>query len=38
MFQQPDSQIIEDVVGADVAFGPTAASLLVRPASASRRA
>jgi energy-coupling factor transport system ATP-binding protein len=27
VFQQPDSQIIEDVVGADVAFGPTAAGL-----------
>lgn len=27
VFQQPDSQIIEDVVGADVAFGPTAADL-----------
>jgi energy-coupling factor transport system ATP-binding protein len=27
VFQQPDSQIIEDVVGADVAFGPTAAAL-----------
>ena len=39
VFQQPDSQIIEDVVGADVAFGPTAAaSLLVRLASESRRA
>lgn len=25
VFQEPDSQIIEDVVGADVAFGPTAA-------------
>ena len=23
VFQRPDSQIIEDVVGADVAFGPT---------------
>ncbi|MEJ7816013.1 MAG: ATP-binding cassette domain-containing protein [Rubrobacter sp.] len=29
VFQQPDSQIIEDVVGADVAFGPTAAGLSV---------
>jgi energy-coupling factor transport system ATP-binding protein len=27
VFQHPDSQIIEDVVGADVAFGPTAAGL-----------
>ena len=27
VFQRPDSQIIEDVVGADVAFGPTAAGL-----------
>lgn len=27
VFQQPDAQIIEDVVGADVAFGPTAAGL-----------
>jgi energy-coupling factor transport system ATP-binding protein len=27
VFQQPDSQIIEDVVGADVAFGPTTAGL-----------
>ncbi len=27
VFQQPDSQIIESVVGADVAFGPTAAGL-----------
>ncbi|HEY6711074.1 MAG TPA: ATP-binding cassette domain-containing protein [Rubrobacter sp.] len=27
VFQQPESQIIEDVVGADVAFGPTAAGL-----------
>jgi energy-coupling factor transport system ATP-binding protein len=25
VFQQPDTQIVEDVVGADVAFGPTAA-------------
>jgi energy-coupling factor transport system ATP-binding protein len=34
VFQQPDSQIIEDVVGADVAFGPTAAGL---PAEETRR-
>ena len=27
VFQRPESQIIEDVVGADVAFGPTAAGL-----------
>jgi energy-coupling factor transport system ATP-binding protein len=27
VFQQPDSQLIEDIVGADVAFGPTAAGL-----------
>ncbi len=27
VFQQPDSQLIEDVVGADVAFGPTAAGI-----------
>jgi energy-coupling factor transport system ATP-binding protein len=27
VFQQPESQIIEDVVGADIAFGPTAAGL-----------
>ena len=27
VFQRPDSQIIENVVGADVAFGPTAAGL-----------
>lgn len=27
VFQQPDSQLVEDVVGADVAFGPTAAGL-----------
>ena len=27
VFQQPDTQIVEDVVGADVAFGPTAAGL-----------
>ncbi len=27
VFQQPDAQIIEDVVGADVAFGPTAAGM-----------
>ena len=38
VFQQPDSQIIEDVVGADVAFGPTAAGLSAgETASASRR-
>jgi len=34
VFQQPDSQIIEDVVGADVAFGPTVAGL---PAEETRR-
>ena len=34
VFQLPDSQIIEDVVGADVAFGPTAAGL---PASETRQ-
>ncbi len=34
VFQQPDSQIIEDIVGADVAFGPTAAGL---PAEETRR-
>jgi energy-coupling factor transport system ATP-binding protein len=33
VFQRPESQIIEDVVGADVAFGPTAAGL---PASETR--
>jgi energy-coupling factor transporter ATP-binding protein EcfA2 len=27
VFQRPEAQIIEDVVGADVAFGPTAAGL-----------
>ena len=27
VFQRPDAQIIEDVVGADVAFGPTVAGL-----------
>ena len=27
VFQQPDSQLVQDVVGADVAFGPTAAGL-----------
>ncbi len=27
VFQRPDSQLVEDVVGADVAFGPTAAGL-----------
>ena len=30
VFQRPDAQIIEDVVGADVAFGPTAAGLPAR--------
>lgn len=34
VFQQPDAQIVEDVVGADVAFGPTAAGL---PAQETRR-
>jgi energy-coupling factor transport system ATP-binding protein len=34
VFQQPDSQIIEDVTGADVAFGPTAAGI---PAEETRR-
>jgi energy-coupling factor transport system ATP-binding protein len=34
VFQQPDSQIVEDVVGADVAFGPTAAGI---PAEETRR-
>ena len=34
VFQQPDSQLIEDVVGADVAFGPTVAGL---PAEETRR-
>lgn len=34
VFQRPDSQLIEDVVGADVAFGPTAAGL---PAEETRR-
>ncbi len=33
VFQRPDSQIIEDVVGADVAFGPTATGL---PAAETR--
>ena len=33
VFQRPDSQIIESVVGADVAFGPTAAGL---PAAETR--
>ena len=33
VFQRPESQIIEDVVGADVAFGPTAAGL---PAAQTR--
>jgi energy-coupling factor transporter ATP-binding protein EcfA2 len=27
VFQRPDSQLIEDIVGADVAFGPTAAGM-----------
>jgi energy-coupling factor transporter ATP-binding protein EcfA2 len=27
VFQRPESQLIEDVVGADVAFGPTAAGI-----------
>jgi energy-coupling factor transport system ATP-binding protein len=34
VFQRPDAQIVEDVVGADVAFGPTAAGL---PADETRR-
>ena len=34
VFQQPDTQIVEDVVGADVAFGPTSAGL---PAEETRR-
>jgi len=34
VFQHPDSQLIEDVVGADVAFGPTAAGL---PAGETRQ-
>ena len=34
VFQQPEAQIVEDVVGADVAFGPTAAGL---PAEETRR-
>jgi energy-coupling factor transport system ATP-binding protein len=34
VFEQPDSQLIEDVVGADVAFGPTAAGL---PAEETRQ-
>ena len=34
VFQQPDSQLIEDIVGADVAFGPTAAGI---PAEETRR-
>jgi energy-coupling factor transport system ATP-binding protein len=34
VFQRPDSQIIDDVVGADVAFGPTAAGI---PAEETRR-
>ena len=34
VFQRPESQIIEDVVGADVAFGPAAAGV---PAEETRR-
>ena len=34
VFQRPDSQLVEDVVGADVAFGPTAAGL---PAAETRQ-
>ena len=34
VFQQPDSQIVEDVVGADVAVGPTPAGI---PAEETRR-
>ena len=34
VFQQPETQIVEDVVGADIAFGPTAAGL---PAEETRR-
>lgn len=34
LFQQPDAQLIEDVVGKDVAFGPTQAGL---PAEECRR-
>jgi energy-coupling factor transport system ATP-binding protein len=34
VFQRPDAQLIEDVVGADVAFGPTAAGL---PAAETRQ-
>jgi energy-coupling factor transport system ATP-binding protein len=34
VFQRPESQLIEDVVGADVAFGPTAAGM---PAEETRR-
>lgn len=34
VFQQPDSQLVEDIVGADVAFGPTAAGL---PAGETRQ-
>ena len=34
VFQRPDAQIVEDVVGADVAFGPTAAGL---PAGETRQ-
>ena len=34
VFQRPDSQLIEDVVGKDIAFGPTAAGL---PAEETRQ-
>jgi energy-coupling factor transport system ATP-binding protein len=34
VFQRPESQLIEDVVGADVGFGPTAAGI---PAEETRR-
>lgn len=34
VFQQPETQIVEDVVGADVAFGPTSAG---SPAEETRR-
>ena len=34
VFQRPDAQLVEDVVGADVAFGPTSAGL---PAAETRR-
>lgn len=30
VFQQPESQIVEDIVGADVAFGPTAAGVAAK--------